>query len=270
MTKIIFTITSFLICVFSVAQVIENRDVTDFNKLQVSNAIDVSYTVSNTKSVKVETDDKENLKYVKTEVENGTLKLYVDTKDYLEKKTTKDKKAKRSKLKNISWVNGVKFELLKITVSGPNLGAIKASSSANVTIENTNSSTSLDVTVSSSGSVSGNFKATDVTIDASSSGDFSGNVTATSIEIKSSSSSDVDLSGKATIISAKASSSSKCNLKEFTVENAILKASSSAAIVLIVTKSIEAKASSSASINYYGNPSEVKKEESSSGAVRGK
>lgn len=266
MTKIIFTITSFLICVFSVAQVIENRDVTDFNKLQVSNAIDVLYTVSKTKSIKVETDDKENLKYIKTEVENGTLKLYVDTKDY----KNEGKSKRRSKGKNVSWVNGVEFLLLKITVSGPNLEAIRASSSADVTIENTNSSTSLDVAVSSSGSVSGNFKATVVIIDASSSGDFSGNVTTTSIEIKSSSSSDVNLSGKATTISAKASSSSKCNLKEFTVENAILKASSSAAIVLKVTKSIEAKASSSASINYYGNPSEVKKEESSSGAVRGK
>lgn len=263
MTKIILAITFFLVSIITLAQVSENRGVSNFSKLQVSNAIEVLYTVSNTKSVKVETDDKENLKYIKTEVENGTLKLYVDTKDYKKEGKTK----KKSKGNNVNWINGVEFTVLKITVSGPNLEAIKASSSADIKIENTNISTDLNIAVSSSGSISGNFNCSNLFIDTSSSGEFSSNLNATKVEIESSSSSEVKLSGKATEISVKASSSSSCDLKDFTVETAIIKASSSAGVFIKVTKSIDAKASSSASIVYFGNPLEVKKEESSSGSV---
>jgi hypothetical protein len=265
MVKIIVTITAFLISLISLAQVSETREITDFSKLRVSNSIDVFYTISDKISVIVETDDNEKLKLIKTEVENGTLKLYVDTKGYKGKDTKKGKK--RS---NISFINGVDFQVLKITVSGPNLVEIKASSSADVKIENTNKSSNLDVAVSSSGSISGSFNCTNLTIDASSSGDFTGKIDATSVEIESSSSSDVNLSGKATKISVKASSSSSCDLKDFAVEKAEIKASSSADVSIKVTKSIDAKASSSASIVYYGNPTAVKKEESSSGSVKNK
>jgi hypothetical protein len=266
MTKIILAITFFLVSIIALAQVSENREVSDFSSLKASTGIEVLYTVSNTKSVKVETDDKENLKYIKTEVENGTLKLYVDTKDYKKEGKTK----KKSKGNNVNWINGVEFSILKIIVSGPNLESIKASSSADIKIENTNTSTELNIAVSSSGSISGNFNCSNLFIDASSSGAFLSNLNATKVEIESSSSSDVKLSGKATEISVKASSSSSCDLKDFTVETAIIKASSSSDVSLKVTKSIDAKASSSASIVYYGNPSQVAKEESSSGSVRNK
>lgn len=265
MVKIIVTITAFLISLISLAQVSETREVTDFSKLRVSNSIDVFYTISDKISVKVETDDNEKLKLIKTEVENGTLKLFIDTKDYKQKETKKSKK--RS---NISFINGVDFQVLKITISGPNLEAIKASSSADVKFESTNTSPNLDVEVSSSASISGSFNCTNLDIDASSSGDFSGKIDATSVGIESSSSSDVNLSGKATKISVKASSSSDCNLKDLMVEEAIIGANSSSDVSIRVTKAIEAKASSSASIVYFGNPSTVKKEESSSGSVKSK
>ena len=263
MTKIVVTIAALLIGLLSFAQVSENREVSDFSKLQVSNAIQVSYTVSNFISIKVETDNKENLKYIKTEVEYGTLKLFVDTKNH----KNENKAKKRSKGNNVSWINGVEFTILKIIISGPNLESIKASSSADIKIENTNSSADLTIAVSSSGSILGDFKATNVNIETSSSGDFSGNITTNSIAIKSSSSSEVSLTGKAIKINAKASSSSACKLKGFIVETATVIASSSADILITVSKSIEAKASSSASIVYYGNPSQISKEESSSGSV---
>ncbi|WP_339887472.1 DUF2807 domain-containing protein [uncultured Flavobacterium sp.] len=263
MTKIILAITFFLVSIITLAQVSENREVSNFSKLQASNAIEVSYTISNTKSILVETDDNENLKYLKTEVENGTLKLYVDTKDYKKEGKTK----KKSKGNNVNWINGVEFTVLKITVSGPNLEEIKASSSADIKITNTNTSTDLNIAVSSSGSISGNFNCSNLVIDSSSSGEFSGSVNTTTIAIESSSSSDVNLSGNATEISVKASSSSSCNLKEFKVETALIKASSSADVTINVSKSLIAKASSSASIVYYGSASQVSKEESSSGSV---
>jgi hypothetical protein len=262
MIKIILTITLFLISLISIGQVFENREVSDFSKLEVSNAIEVFYTISNTKKVTVSTDDNENLQYIKTVVIDGTLKLFVDTEN------KKDKiKNKYSKNSNVIFVNGISFKFLKINISGPSLKSINAESSAAVKIENTNTSPNLDIAVSSSASVSGNFKTTNLFIDVSSSGEISGTINSTLVEIKSSSASDVKLSGEVSKIIVKASSSSTCNLKDLLVEDATIHASSSADVTLKSLKSIEAKASSTASIVYYVSPTRVKEEVSSSGSI---
>lgn len=258
MIKIILTLAAFLISIISLAQVSENREVANFSKLNVSTGITVLYTISDSKSIQIETDSREKLQYVKTEVEGETLKLYVNTDS--EKNTNK-------KLKKRGWNNGVNFKVLKIIVSGPNLKEIKANSSADVTIKNTNFSANLNIEISSSGSISGNFNCSNLFIDASSSGEFSGKINATSIDLESSSSSDVILSGKATRIVIQASSSSSCNLENLVVETATIKANSSADVTITVSKSLTAKATSSASVDYYGNPSQISKEESSSGSV---
>lgn len=258
MIKIIVTLTAFLISLISLAQVSENREVANFSKLNVSTGITVLYTISNSKSIQVETDSREKLQYIKTEVEGETLKLYVNTDN---DKNTNKKSKKRG------WNNGVNFKILKVIVFGPNLKEIKANSSADVTIKNTNSSTNLNTDVSSSGSISGNFNCSNLFIDASSSGEFFGKINATSIDLESSSSSDVNLSGKSTRIAIQASSSSSCNLENLAVETATIKANSSADVTITVSKSLTAKASSSASVDYYGNPSQISKEESSSGSV---
>lgn len=254
--------TTLLFTGFLTAQISENREVSDFSKLKVSSSIDVMYTISDKISVIVETDDAEKLKLIKTEVENGTLVLSIDTKDYKSKKSKGKKKGN-----NISFINGVRFEVLKITVSGPNLQAVKVSSSADLKFMNTNKTSKLELVVSSSGSVAGTFECSDLFIDASSSGDVSAMVTANAVEIESSSSSDVILSGTAKAITVKASSSSSCDLKKLLVENATVLASSSADVSVHATKSAEAKASSSADVVVYGNPENLTKEVSSSGSV---
>lgn len=263
MIKIIITISAFLISSLLLAQVSENREVSNFSKLQASQGIEVFYTISNTISVNVETDDLELLKYIKTEVENNVLKLYVDSKGY---KTKNSKSKVTGKNKTLS-INGINFNFLKIIISGPNLESIKASSSADIKIENWNTTTNLDIEVSSAASLSGKFECIKAFVDASSSGAFSGTINATTIEMESSSASNVVLSGKAKEIIINASSSADCNLKQLKVEDAKIKATSSSDVVVTVTKSINAKASSSADISFYGNPLQIEKEESSSGSI---
>lgn len=263
MIKIIITITAFLISSILLAQVSEKRDVTAFSKLQASQGIEVFYTISNTISVKVETDDSEKLNYIKTEVENSVLKLYIDSRGYKANNT----KTKNSKKNKTLTINGINFNFLKIIISGPNLESIKASSSADIKIENLNKTSYLDIAVSSSGNITGTFECSNAVVDASSSGAFLATINATTLEIESSSSSDVVLSGKVKKITINASSSADCNLKELEVEDAKIKASSSSDVVLTVTKSINAKASSSAEITFYGNPLQIEKEESSSGSI---
>ena len=259
--------TTLLFSGFLTAQISENRTVAEFSKLKVSSSIAVSYTISDQISVKVETDDAEKMKLIKTEVVSGTLILRVDRDDYL-KNINKAKEKKRDRNRSyVSFVNGVDFQVLKITISGPNLDAIKASSSAFVKIQNINKSNNLDIAVSSSGTIKGNFECNSVNVQASSSGKFSAEMDAKSAVVESSSSSTVTLEGKATNLKVMVSSSGDCNLQEFRVENATVLASSSASVNVYASKSIEAKASSSGSIFFYGNPTNVSKEMSSSGSV---
>ena len=78
MIKFILFVTLFFTGLIT-AQVTENREVADFSKLKASSGIQVFYTVSNTKSVKVETDDVAKMQYIKTEVDGETLKLYIES-----------------------------------------------------------------------------------------------------------------------------------------------------------------------------------------------
>ncbi|MGC4040595.1 MAG: head GIN domain-containing protein [Flavobacterium sp.] len=262
MTKLIVTASAILMSLLSFSQVSENRNVSDFSKLKASHGIEVSYTVSNTKSVKVETDDNEKMKFIKTEVEGSTLKIFVDSGDG-NYKSSKKGKGKRT-------INGIRFSVLKVTVSGPSLQAIKASSSADIKIQNANTANNVDIEVSSSGSISGKFNCDKIDIDASSSGNFKGDIDAKNVAVESSSSADVHLNGKTEKLTVKSSSSSTCDADKLIADDVVATASSSADINLYVQNSLNAKASSSGDINYKGNPSQVTKDQSSSGSVNHK
>lgn len=262
MNKFIIFTTLFITGLLT-AQVSENRTVGNFSKLKASAGIDVFYTISDVKSIKVITDLQENLHYIKTNVEDNTLKIYIE-KDLSKREL---KKSKRRHGRNGNGTNNLKFKILKVTVSGPNLTDIKASSSAKIQLQNVNTSANLDIKVSSSGKITGTFETKNAAIEASSSGGFGANISAEMIDMKASSSAGVELRGKAKKLFVKASSSSDCRLKNLEVEQVTIEASSSAAVAITVTNSLEAKASSSASVSFYGNPANVSKEVSSSGSV---
>ncbi|MEO5775945.1 MAG: head GIN domain-containing protein [Flavobacterium sp.] len=250
MLKIIVSATAILSSLAAFSQVSENRTVADFSKLKTSASVHVYYTVSNAKTVKVETDDNEKMKFIKTEVENGSLNIFVDS--------AKGK------------VHAMRFKILNIYVSGPSLTSVKASSSSKIKFENQNSADHVDVAVSSSAGISGEFNCSEINIDASSSGKLSAKVNAKSAEVETSSSADVNLNGKTDTLKVKSSSSSSCNADKLIAEDVTANASSSADINVYASKSLNAKASSSADINYYGNPSQVVADKSSSGSVNKK
>lgn len=258
MSKIIATATAFLLSLIAFGQVSENRTVAEFSKLNASHGIEVFYTVSPTQSVKVETDDNEKLQYIKTEVEGETLKVFVDN-------NSKENYSYGShKGKNI---NGMHFKTLKVFISGKALTAIKASSSAHVKMQNLNSVNQLEIASSSSATVSGTFDCTDLQVDVSSSANFKGKVNAKNVTIEVSSSADCDLMGKAEKVTIKAGSSADCNAKDLVAEEVTVQAGSSADVSVYASRSLNATATSSGSVDYYGNPSQVNADKSSSGSV---
>jgi hypothetical protein len=260
MIKLIILLATTLLSLVVTAQVSENRTISDFSNLKVATGVQVSYTISNSKSVLVETDDNEKLQFIKTEVDNGSLKIFVDGWD---KNHKGSKKRKRSR-------NNMIFNILKVTISGPSLNSFKASSSGQIKIENVNVSDDLEIGASSSGSISGKFKATNVTVNVSSSSEFKGDVEAKFVVLESSSAAEIEIRGKAEKVTVRSSSSSTCNIKDLVVETAEVKVSSSADISVFASKLLDAQASSSGTIFYYGNPTQVFADKNSSGSVNRK
>ncbi|MFV0530399.1 MAG: head GIN domain-containing protein [Flavobacteriales bacterium] len=261
MKKIIFFTVIFLVSFITKAQVSEDRTVNHFSKLKASTSVDVFYTLSDQKSIKVTTDDNEKLQLIKTKVDDGTLKIYVDTDSY---------KRKNKKKSNQNMVNNVSFKVLKVEISGPALESFETTSSAEIKINGINTTHDLAIKCSSSGSISGSFKSRNMIINTSSSSDFIADINTENATIETSSSSDIELKGYVNNLVLDCSSSSDCDLKGLKAKNAKIKASSSSDVIITVVNELEAHASSSAEINYYGNPSIVKVKESSSGKVTNK
>lgn len=113
-------------------------------------------------------------------------------------------------------------------------------------------------------------KSENLSLKASSGADLKLEIFSKSVTAETSSGADLKVSGKATSLSAKASSGSDLNAKELLVINCIAQASSGADIKVNVKEKLDAKASSGADINYYGSPTEINENNSSSGSVNRK
>lgn len=260
MTRVILFTTALLLSVLTHAQVSEKRTVGAFSKIKVSSGIELIYTQSSTQEIKVETDDNERMSYVKTEIEGSTLRVYLNTENA-------PKSKKKRKGKNYNSFNNVNFDVLRVYVSNTLVDDFSVNSSASLLIKNSLKAENLVVECSSSGSFTGTIKCTTATIEVSSSADLDANIIADTIEVKASSSADARLSGTAEKVTIKSSSSSDCKAGGLIAKTAVVESSSSSDVDVYASEKLSASASSSASINYFGNPKNVDKNESSSGSV---
>ena len=250
----------FLISLLTQAQITENRTVGNFSKIKVSQGIDVFFTQGEWKPLRIETENQENLAYLKTEVDGNTLKLFIDADNVSKGRDTKQRKKKNGD----NWVN---FQSMKVFVTAPHVTDFTASSSGSIQFENAIQSDNVTLKASSSGSISGDINCKNVAMEASSSGDITSKLKADKVEADVSSSGDLTLSGTVTTAEIQASSSGDCKAKNLVATNVVIAASSSGSIEITVLESLDAKASSSGDIWYCGNPTKVAKDTSSSGSI---
>lgn len=152
----------------------------------------------------------------------------------------------------VGWTDNANIKSKKsvtVYVTLPKLDYLKATSSSTVTSKTPFRGEDLEVIVNSSSTATLEFTGRKVQVDASSSAD-------------------LYLSGSAASITAEASSSSKIDAGKMTADDGNADVSSSADIILNLTRSLKADASSSGSVTYYGDPSDVDSDTSSSGSVK--
>lgn len=183
------------------------------------------------------------------ELSEGDFNVRVEAESNLQEFVKTDVKGGRLEIGYVSEANFKSTEPIRVYVTLPLIDYLKASSSATVSGKTAFQGKDLEVKVSSSALAELEFSGEEVTTDASSS--------ATLI-----------LKGRATNIEAEASSSSRIDAGRMESKDGRAAVSSSADIVLNLKNSLKASASSSGSVTYYGSPTEVDSNTSSSGSVR--
>jgi hypothetical protein len=215
-----------------------------FDAIKVSEGLNVYITQSDTEAIIVEAD--ENLQdLIITEVVGNVLKIHTK--------------------KNIG--NAVSK---KVMVSFKNVSNIVSSSGSNVYSTNKFSTQNLKLESSSGSNMTLDVSASNLTCSASSGSNLTIQLNASMVECHSSSGSNIKLTGEATKLIAEASSGSNIKAGDLMSETSRANVSSGSNITVNTSKELIAKASSGGSVNYYGNPDKVEKNDNVSGSIRKK
>jgi Putative auto-transporter adhesin, head GIN domain len=236
MRKIIFFLFASLSAVVSFGQdkVIndanaEVRTVSGFHGIRISTGIQLIIKQGNTDAVAVSAASKEDRDNIKTEVENGVLKIYFDNKWY----------------KN--WnVNGKR---LKAYVSFKQIDILHGSSGSSTTVD---------------GSMSGN----NMKIELSSGADFKGAVEVGNLTLDGGSGATAHISGKAQSVNVEASSGAGFYGYDLVSDKCDADASSGGVIEVSVNKELSAEASSGGDIRYKGTGVITRVSTSSGGSIK--
>ena len=220
MRNISFLIICLFVAIFSNAQQVndpnaEQRQVSNFHKIEVSNGIKLMLTQGGTEAVAVSASDPEIRKYIRTEVSNGVLKIYYD----------------RNYLKQLNDHGNKK---LKAYVSFINLDGLEANSGSLVNVQNEVKVNSLEMEATSGAQIEGRFNVA-------------------KLEIDQNSGSIVKISGSASNINIEGSSGSIFEGFDMVTDNCDAETSSGAIINITVNKELNAEASSGGLVHYKGN-----------------
>ena len=207
----------------------ETRIVDHFTGISVSTGIEVYISQGNTEHVEVVSSQK-SIKDIRTEVENGILKIYYKHKE------------------GFHWFSMHINRTMKVYVTARELQRISASSGSDVYGQT-------------------KINATNLSLSASSGADLHLDVTSNNLSCDVSSGSDAELKGTATNFMASASSGANIKASSLITDSSTLDASSGSDINVTVNKSLKGTASSGADITYKGNPLIITKDKSSGGDI---
>ena len=183
-----------------------------FTAISVSSGIDLYLTQGNEESIAVSANDEKYLDRFKTEVVNGTLKIYFDNK-------------------GVTWKTGNRK--LKAYVAFKSLEKLNVSSGSDAT-------------------VSGSINSDKLVLDVSSGAVFKGAVNAKELNADVSSGANIKISGRADKLTIEASSGADFKGYDFETDYCNASASSGASVHVTINKELSAKASSGADISYKG------------------
>jgi hypothetical protein len=205
----------------------EVRKVGSFTGVEVSGGIDLFISAGD-EAVAVSASKPEYRERIRTEVENGILKIWYDSK----------------------W--GVSFsgtKNLKAYVSYKTLRSLSASGGSDVNVDGTISTNELALRVSGGS-------------------DFKGAVNVSKLTVRQSGGSDIRISGNATTLDVDASGGSDFKGYDLVAEVCMLEASGASDIEITANREISARASGASDIHYKGKPAVKEAKSSGASSVQ--
>jgi hypothetical protein len=223
----------------------EARNVGNFTGINIKSGVNVVYKQEDTNSVQV-IADADKLKYIITKVENGVLKIYVDSKSE----------------KNL------KFKNLTVNVSSPKLDNIEANSGSHFTVINTLTGKNINIQASSGSGIVGKFNASDaINVLVDSGSNMKGAISTEKFTFKGTSGSNASFDGNTNIGVLDISSGAMCRAENFKVNKANVQSTSGSSITVNVREKLDVAASSGGSVKYRGNPDVTSDISKSSGGI---
>jgi hypothetical protein len=204
------------------------RNVKGFHAIKVSNAIDLYLSPSNEEVVVVSAADPKWRDRIRTEIDGGTLRIYLDQE---------------------SWWKNTGNKKLKAYVSFKSLDRLSISGACDV-------------------HVTGTIKSDDLKINISGASDFRGDIDVMNLTIDQSGASDATISGKANTVNAEASGASDLKAYDLQTQYCQARASGASDIKISVNKELSARASGASGVSYKGEPALKEKHQSGSSSVK--
>ncbi|MDQ3276885.1 MAG: DUF2807 domain-containing protein [Bacteroidota bacterium] len=205
----------------------EVRNVGSFTGINVSGGIDVYLSTGN-EALAVSASKPEYKERIKTEVENGVLRIWYDSKMGIS--LNSDRR-------------------LKAYVSYKTLKSLEASGGSDIRVDGTIASEELVMRISGGS-------------------DFVGKVEAAKLTVRQSGGSDVNISGRATSLTVDASGGSDFNGYDLVAEVCDLEASGACDIEVTASRVLSARASGASDISYKGSPTVKEAKSSGASSVK--
>jgi len=246
-----FLMIAGLATMFAFGQKIESRLVSDFTGINASGAFEITAVKGSEESLTIETSE-ELIPYVRSEVKNGILRLY------LEKSTPKKLNSRTVK------ATVVMKDLDKVSLSGacnitandlftPKSFNADCSGSSGLAI-NVNTE---QLSIEASGASKIQMKASvtgDTKMDVSGSSNIQGELKANNVNFSSSGACKLNLTGSATDVIIGMSGSSNFNAGDFTARAVTVKSSGSSNVTVNATDVLNVNSTGSSTVNYKGSP----------------
>jgi hypothetical protein len=231
MFKIITALTMSVIGLLANAQTTETRDVSPFNKIEITDGVEVIYTQSDHFSLRAETSDALGLSTLLTESKDNTLKI---------------------------TCNGNLCETAKVYLSAPEIVSVKAHRNSKMTVSDRMHTSKLSVVLASGSIFNGVVKSEGPTNLKGKSGSiFNIRVETTSLDGSFQSGAKVNLSGNSEKTVLRTSDNALCNARNFIAGKVSVKSIGNSSVLISAENEIAVEVSDEATVRYFGMPGKV-------------
>jgi len=246
----LFLVVAGLTTMVAFGQKKEIRTVSGFTGINASSVFDITVTKGSTESLTIETEEGV-MPYVRSEVRNGVLHLYLDNGNRIKNIKTLKASVVMKDLDKVLLSGTCKLTANDLFTSAKFTGDCSGVSNltVNVNTDQLNINASGACNVQLRANVTGN-----ANLDVSGTSKIHGDLKAVHVKFNSSGVSSTELTGSASDIKIDISGTAKIKGENFEVQTASVESSGTSAITLNVTDVLKVNSSGASTVNYTGTP----------------